>query len=580
MDEMETAVCEAPDRTAAPCSSTDMRQHTKYDNFYTPKNDEFYSKFQYANLDQEERRIRLLRIQPLKYGEDNSSQVICELIDNQSLDAMQGKFTTLSYCAGDPKKTETIIINGLAFNAFSNLGHALRQVRHFWKDKCGSQELLLWTDQVCINQSNPHERSHQVGFMGDIYGSAIQVLICLSVEGDCGGGIGWLQEFASEFLEYEQTQPGKCSSDSDLNVDHGLNFFLEKWDGDSFHHGWDIFLAKILRSSWWRRAWIRQEFLRSPDAYFLAANEFVRWKVAAEAFDIYYNATQRFHPFRQWNRHTCPSSLRRLSDACQACFFINNAGSFFNDGKCVYTLLNSKLEAEIGGPCSQNLLYRLKEMYPCEASDPRDLVYACLGICSYTYGLYPDYKSDISVEDVFIKVAQNVITHSKSLDILRDAYRARVGFKADLPSWVPDWRDFYLPQKGGLSHPLPSHSTHFFTFHPDGRGRPNRILQVRGVLLGGLLAQKEDEWLKVISRHADRVPFAGGYRHKPQDSDEVYLLHGFGNLLVLRPRNKYFKLVGEVLVLDGILPGADLLVDELKRKVERNDPAVVTIQLC
>jgi hypothetical protein len=125
MNKISPAVPKALSGTNTPCPITDAQQQTKYDNFYTPQNNEFYSKFRYVNLKPEERRIRLLRMQPLEPREDKRSQIKCELIDNQSLAAMQGKFTTLSYCAGDPKKTETIVVNGLEFNAFSNLGHAL-----------------------------------------------------------------------------------------------------------------------------------------------------------------------------------------------------------------------------------------------------------------------------------------------------------------------------------------------------------------------------------------------------------------------------------------------------------------------
>ena len=66
------------------------------------------------------------------------------------------------YCGGDPQDIVTIIVNGYSFNAFVNLGHALRQARHFWRENFGDQELHLWADQICINQSSLSERSHQV----------------------------------------------------------------------------------------------------------------------------------------------------------------------------------------------------------------------------------------------------------------------------------------------------------------------------------------------------------------------------------------------------------------------------------
>jgi len=107
-----------------------------------------------------------------------------------------GKYTTLSYCGGDPKETEIITVNGINFNAFANLGHALRQAGHFWRDKFDGQGLLLWADEICIKQSNLSERSHQVGFMAKIYENATQVLVSLSSEGDRTGGLGWISRTA------------------------------------------------------------------------------------------------------------------------------------------------------------------------------------------------------------------------------------------------------------------------------------------------------------------------------------------------------------------------------------------------
>ena len=61
-------------------------------------------------------------------------------------------------------------INGTRFNAFANLAHALRQIIR-GREKAELQECpqLIWADQMCINQSNTSERSHQVNFMRNIY---------------------------------------------------------------------------------------------------------------------------------------------------------------------------------------------------------------------------------------------------------------------------------------------------------------------------------------------------------------------------------------------------------------------------
>jgi hypothetical protein len=104
----------------------ESEQHIKYDNFYTPNNRPFYKKFQYLNLIPTKRHFRLLRIHPLQAHEVNTAPIVCDLLDDNSLAEMEGKFTTISYCAGDPKRTEAIVVNYLNFNAFANLGHALR----------------------------------------------------------------------------------------------------------------------------------------------------------------------------------------------------------------------------------------------------------------------------------------------------------------------------------------------------------------------------------------------------------------------------------------------------------------------
>jgi len=147
----------------------------KHDNFYTPQNEEFYKTFKYHDLNRENKEIRLIRL--LSPGSDG--QIVCELVDNIPLAQYRNQYTALSYCAGDPKKTEAILINGHSFNVFANLGHALREVQSFWTKTSSQQnrtadrlkfwvknvllrKRLLWVDQICINQSNTAERSHQV----------------------------------------------------------------------------------------------------------------------------------------------------------------------------------------------------------------------------------------------------------------------------------------------------------------------------------------------------------------------------------------------------------------------------------
>ncbi|KAK3380789.1 heterokaryon incompatibility protein-domain-containing protein, partial [Podospora didyma] len=164
--------------------------------FHTPENSAFYSIFPYSESSLASDNIRLLRIKRPNLENIKPAVIECDLLDIVSLTSHKGRYIAISYCAGNPLNVEIIIVNGSSFNAFANLGHALRQARHFWVDKFEQYELLLWADQVCINQSRLSERTHQVRLMGEIYASSTQVLISLSTEHDTAGGIEWMQQFS------------------------------------------------------------------------------------------------------------------------------------------------------------------------------------------------------------------------------------------------------------------------------------------------------------------------------------------------------------------------------------------------
>src|SRR5436190_20656932 len=106
--------------------------------------------------------------------------IVCELLDKVPLTAVFGRYSTLSYCAGSLNDTAPLLVNGLEFNAFRNLEHALHCVRFRWSQAHPDDELLIWVDQICINQDNNTEKSHQVCLMKQIYQGCHQVFVSLS----------------------------------------------------------------------------------------------------------------------------------------------------------------------------------------------------------------------------------------------------------------------------------------------------------------------------------------------------------------------------------------------------------------
>lgn len=288
-----------------------------FSNFYTPKNDFFYSKSPYMDLDTGRREIRLLRVfPPRSYKEhveanphwrpaetitgqrllaNEASQAdsvdraeessisspnlpltACELIDNIPLSRVNADYCALSYCAGKPTDTEVILVNGLPFNAFANLAHAIRSAQEAWEATHHGQELLLWADQICINQRNHFERSDQVQMMREIYRRSDETFICLSTPG-CETYLDWIPEqvraspalstsgeagptldVLSEFKHFVKT---KC------NVE-GASGGVEEWMDN---------LETFATCEWWCRSWVYQEFIVSSRPIFLSGSKTIPW---------------------------------------------------------------------------------------------------------------------------------------------------------------------------------------------------------------------------------------------------------------------------------------------------------------
>jgi hypothetical protein len=536
------------------------KPEAKYDSFYSPQNHTFYNSFEYAILKPSDLHIRLLRIYPHEANEDDNATIKCDLIDDVSLKEYTGKFTTISYCAGNSKNTETVLVNGVQFNAFANLGHALRQARHFWKTHNADRQLLLWADQICINQSNTPERSHQVGFMGKIYAAAEQVLVCLSTAETHGrGGMAWLLQFASDAWTHHDV---KFTRMRERSIRFSGLSGSRSCDED-LHLGFESFRRTIFQSPWWKRAWVRQELMCSAKAYFLASYESLDFETLLEAMCILfeYDRGDKYHPHKEL--------LDVLPESCQACVF----GNTMSKGKAFYfgpaSLLNSKacmIEYRLRNYSS--LRENLSGVYECCASDPRDLIYACLGYSSSSYDIEPDYKSETSFCDVCCQLARNIIIGHDNLNALQMAIDyLPFGKDIEFPSWVPDWRRW-----PGIRESLPDNELQcrqYVSFHPDEQGRINRVLHARGILLGA-----ENTLISTAKRDGLRSATYLNRPHPLEEEEEVWLLQGAHDMYRFRPKGQYHELVGR------IFTAPTEWIEEVANLVENNHPDVQTIRIC
>jgi hypothetical protein len=453
-----------------------------------------------------------------------------------------GKYTTISYCAGDPKKTEVIVVNGVEFNAFANLGHALRQARHFWTDRFNNnQELILWVDQVCINQSNPLERSHQVSFMGTIYATAEQVLVSLSKEGDIAGGLGWLKD-----PEYQRDSADWGDAEESFEEVPVGTWFQEK----KFHTGLHAFYATVANSQWWSRAWIRQEFLLSDDAYFMAAFEHMHWRHATDTF---------LFKWLQGSMDLKPDDSHSDCDFqdCLACTMIEHkarAKFFFGFSvKATHLILEKRF-----GTDSDLLWYLRSFSWVCEASDPRDLIYAFFALSNNNFGLQPDYSENYKLQNLLTDLARKAVSSDLGLKILYETKPYSWRSSPGLASWVPTWDLGRYLEGSGASEP--------------------QILQARGTLDGSLpsLSQTSEILCFQSPRCGATMRFYGDARA----GDEVWTLDGLEDLFLFRRDGLYHRFLGRTIVesLDQ-LEGSDQLVEESVALIKTNSPLVQTINI-
>ncbi|MCJ1464429.1 hypothetical protein MMC07_003042 [Pseudocyphellaria aurata] len=330
--------------------------------------------YHYTRLDPTTRDIRLLVILPSK---EESTQLEC-LLTQVSLDD-DPHYEALSYAWGSQNEDiGTVSLEGKPFPVTPNLEDALRNLRLEEKPRA------LWVDALSINQIDDEEKSHQVQQMYSIYHLATRVVI-------------WL---------------GRESDDSDLAMD--LIADIHKMGADNFRpslenaRSWEA-LTKFYRRPWFSRVWVLQETAvsnLSPEVR--AGKKVLLWDACESA--------QRFVEIQVKNSNDPVSAMAR--NALKA---------------TVAAIHNVRRDLSPTDPMS-SLEMLLKRTMTFHATDPRDKVFALLGLAheSDRVEIDPDYSK--SLEQVYAEIAVYLI--SRNINMI---YFNTNSPNQNHPSWVPDW---------------------------------------------------------------------------------------------------------------------------------------------
>ena len=557
-------------------------------NFSKVTNDEFYSSFQYAALNPALQEIRLLRIDA--HGRDHHELISCISLQHPPA------FSALSYVCGSSAKTKTITVNGHCFNAFANLALAIDDVRTCWTRAYPEQELLLWTDQICINQSDDDERASQVAQMRNVYSSAEHTVIWLPASLDLGHDFANWSDckafLTQQPIKLKAMSPRKPRPAESEPVDRSAR--LVKDIAFAFHE-----VYSLARSEWWTRAWVYQEFLVSKSALFMIGPFLAPWTDIFELLKIYYDS---WDDFSQW-RYTVEEVLQASEEeirshmslkglvpfctpSCDFCHVLYGmyTGSDerpFDHNEVLphqYSDVLTAFAAHYLGFSSisqdktdtrLSLSTAMKRSRGRKASEPRDKVYAYLGLLKSPNLIVPDYRSKLNA--LRVEVAQSIIKEDLRLDILAQMREddRRSLLHDPLPSWVPTWsvledhrssrgRYFSIAKFDELKVHNDPNEAAVFTFENDEYGNRGVILVVAGAVIDRLNTKIDDPdqnmfygTLKNIRIRVGEAAHAG---------DQVWALKGMVGFLVMRACGSRHGVVSEaVLASDEALDNQELV---------------------
>ncbi|EEU41666.1 uncharacterized protein NECHADRAFT_87610 [Fusarium vanettenii 77-13-4] len=499
--------------------------------FATPENDSFHQLYTYSDLDSTAQDIRLIHV----FQDEHCDLIQCEFLPQSSLQEAIGSYHTLSYCAGDPLETETVLLQGIKFNVFANLKHALEKTLSVWKSKYPEEECVLWVDQICINQRSDAERSHQVGLMRDIYTNSRRTFISLSTADSSetsSNGMDWLKELAEAY------QP---SGEFPTREDQLRDILERNIPNSSFLEGWTSFYD-LVQCPWWRRAWIHQEFICSPSVIFMYHDStifsahtlslsfllFLRQTLQSSQITAYLDCLGRARPEETRLTNGDGNPLREVRE--------RNTRAL-DSLKAIELLLNAN-ESWKGDEDLKKVLARSRH---CRSSDPRDRIFAFLGLAHPGYGIEADYSKSNTLDAAITHTAKKILGFDRHLEVLAFSVRVAKTRPNVLPSWVPDWASTEILEHGHFA-PLPGLDKQF---QNDAVGSlvihtptddSNFVLQVQGLQIDTL----DRNWLTWMERLSNwDFVTAQGYtvRCRPfaRDGDELWILMGSKWPFILRP---------------------------------------------
>ncbi|KAJ4256913.1 hypothetical protein NW762_009009 [Fusarium torreyae] len=355
--------------------------------------------FRYAPLDPAAREIRLLTLLP---GEPGSP-----LVGNLNTVSLDDKpqYEALSYMWGSSDLRYDIAIDGMPFSVGYNLRQALDDLR------LPTESRVIWSDAICMNQSDHEEKGHQIYLMTAIYSRSIAVC-------------AWIDH------EINPLDPSFMSLQA---LDNGAQ--IQDYSAEYWHP-----VAKIFRNQYWRRLWIQQELIMAPDIRVYCQGHLL------DGLQLLGFAARLSEDYTKYGEEK-----QKVAMELQILINLDLEAGFTHSvlaAKCYHARERSSRRVELitreekPRHRSSDLMDWFLDATDLEMSEPRDRVYGILGISLRDEGLESfDINYDLPVAAVYSQVFDFYIRETNRLLFLcffqLPDRPPTTGPKITAPTWMP-----------------------------------------------------------------------------------------------------------------------------------------------
>ena len=365
--------------------------------------------------------IRILTVLP----GSPSSKLRCtlgatRLLTAFSMRSVETSFEALSYTWGETVNLQRVTCNESELQVTQNLFQALVQLRY------ENAPRTLWVDAICINQEDLDEKSKQIPLMKFIYAYAERVIIWLGPADETTSKGLSLVDHAARCLRRETglnlPLPGKDKIpperfDDERNCARGFPSKTELGEWMS--------LMNLFERKWFTRCWVFQESALATAATVQVGHYELDWAdlCVASTFFSYksYSSIVKGHS----------AALLHVFNLCSSSRIGSGAGEFRSMplAAWIFGFLGvfsfSPVRPRFTNFRRMPLIELLISTYRFQATDPKDKVFAVLGLAEEEVNFPVDYK--MSLEEICTNVSrllllQQARSSSYSLRILKCLY--------------------------------------------------------------------------------------------------------------------------------------------------------------